>query len=109
MREKATQTGCHSINTKISLRAEKQNFFAQKLHSGPADLQASNKNGDDDLDDDKLGPDATVTTNAEKLTTSYLTFAFDALSQKFITSWQHSMDSLHEDVQELGQRTSQTE
>ncbi|CAH2324781.1 Hypothetical predicted protein [Pelobates cultripes] len=45
----------------------------------------------------------------DKLTKSHLQLALDALSQKLITTWQHSMDTLRKDVQELGKRTSHVE
>ncbi|CAH2299967.1 Hypothetical predicted protein [Pelobates cultripes] len=45
----------------------------------------------------------------EKLTKSHLQLALDALSQKLITTWPHSMDSLRKDVQELCKRISHGE
>ncbi|CAH2325538.1 Hypothetical predicted protein [Pelobates cultripes] len=94
---------------KSTSKAEKLHLFGNKKQTEPGDLRAWSQDGGASTDGLDFAALAESDPDLDKLTKSHLQQPLDAMSQKLITSWQHSMDSLRKDVQELGKQTSHVE
>ncbi|CAH2283541.1 Hypothetical predicted protein [Pelobates cultripes] len=94
---------------KNAAKAEKTNFFSQKTLTKLKEEQVFPTCGKGEAEDSAQIPNIEASTDSEHITKHYLMQALDMLSQKLITTWQHSMDSLRKDVQDLSKQTSHME
>ncbi|CAH2294866.1 Hypothetical predicted protein [Pelobates cultripes] len=89
---------------KNATEAEKLNFFGNKSQNEQMEIRAFSQDGGASSDSTECPTPTEIDPDPDKLTKSHVQQALDALSQKLITTWQHSMDSLRKDVQELAPR-----
>ncbi|CAH2306587.1 Hypothetical predicted protein [Pelobates cultripes] len=94
---------------KNATKAEKLNFLGNKSQNEQMEIRAFSQDGGASSDSTECPTPTEIDPDPDKLTKSHLQQALDALSQKLITTWQHSMASLRKDVQELGKRTTHVE
>ncbi|CAH2320320.1 Hypothetical predicted protein [Pelobates cultripes] len=94
---------------KNATKAEKLNFLGNKSQNKKMEIWALSQDGRASSDSTECPTLTEIDPDPDKLTKSHLQQALDALSQKMITTWQHSMDSLRKGVQELGKKTSHVE
>ncbi|CAH2253322.1 Hypothetical predicted protein [Pelobates cultripes] len=86
-------------------KTKRSSAKAEKLKAA----QASTTNGGDESEDSNFMPDLETRAKLDQITKMDLIEALDALSNKLISTWRHTVDSLRNDIQELGKRTSHME
>ncbi|CAH2306292.1 Hypothetical predicted protein [Pelobates cultripes] len=94
----------HHKSRKSTVKAERLNFFGQKNIFATRSYVFQDCN--DGSDAATSTPDIEGPLVTEPVTQGYLTQALDALSTKLIASWQSSLNTLRQNTQELGSRTS---
>ncbi|CAH2274437.1 Hypothetical predicted protein [Pelobates cultripes] len=92
---------------KNATRADKFTFFAQKTPQTPTGLFPLSQDGADGAEEEGSSHDQIQADDT--LTKRHLTRALETLSNKLIESWQHSIDALRRDIQDIGGRTSHLE
>ncbi|CAH2324721.1 Hypothetical predicted protein [Pelobates cultripes] len=97
----------HQRGKKATPKPDKLNFFGGKSFSEPEE-QASPQDGGRNSGE-LAYTNTPLCFDTDMLTKSHFQQALDSLSNKLITSWQHTADSLRKDIQELGKCTSHVE
>ncbi|CAH2249081.1 Hypothetical predicted protein [Pelobates cultripes] len=96
----------HHKTKRSSAKPDKLNFFGHKQTPATLATQASTESVDPESDDGMPTSVPGTQSDTTQIMKADLNAAMEIMSNKLITTWQHTADSMRKDIQELGKRTS---